>query len=114
MTEYGILTLIGHNPETHGAFATFTEVRRNVYVTALSVGRTEMYHAMAQGLQPEYVFRLEHDFEYHKEPECEYNGIRYKVIRAYKTQTDGIELTVQRDNHVTAVVDSASSNTNTV
>ena len=90
--------LIRDDPNSHGVFAAKTETMRRVFCTALSVGRTEAYIAMGQGLQPEIILRLEHDFEYQDEKAVQYNGIRYDIIRTYRTDPDGIELTLQRSN----------------
>ena len=90
--------LISATPNAHGIFGPHTESMRKVFCQELSVGRTEMYAAMTQGLQPELVLRLTHDFEYQGECAVQYNGIRYDIIRTYRTTMDGIELTLQRSN----------------
>ena len=51
---------------------------------------------MGIGLNPEMKVILSHDFEYQGESLCEVKGIRYRIIRTYATETDGIELTLQR------------------
>ena len=40
---------------------------------------------------------LAHDFEYGGERKCELAGMRYNILRTYITETDGIELTLQRE-----------------
>jgi SPP1 family predicted phage head-tail adaptor len=56
----------------------------------------EAYQAMGQGLAPELKVILAHDFEYRDEPLLELGGKRYKILRTYVTEDDGIELTVQK------------------
>ena len=61
-----------------------------------SVGQTEVYQANAAGLNPELKIFLAHDFEYEGERLCEIGGQRFDILRTYVTETDGIELTLQR------------------
>lgn len=96
MMHAGKLTLIAEAPMPHGAGEAREETRRDVYCTVKSVGRTEAYMAMSAGHMPRYIFALAHDFEYKDERLCEYNGIRYRILRTYMTEDDGIELTVER------------------
>lgn len=95
----GELYLISEDPEAHGVFDDHARTERMVYCTIRSVGRTEMYAAMSSGHEPNYVFALAHDFEYQGEKICKYEGIEYRIIRTYRTEADGIELTVERSNH---------------
>lgn len=95
-----MITLISDVPEARGRFEAHTEIRRVVYCTVKSVGMRETYEAMSHGLKPEWVFELAHSFEYNGEKECEFQGIRYHIIRTYITEADGIEITVERGNQV--------------
>lgn len=98
MVRADVLTLISGIPEARGRFEEVSEVRRVVYCTIRSVGMREAYEAMSHGLRPEWVFVLSHSFEYRGEKECEYKGVRYRIIRTYVTEADGIELTAERGN----------------
>lgn len=91
-----VLTLIGESPKAHGIFDPPTETGRTVYCTVKSIGQTEAYQARGIGLNPELKLVLAHDFEYKGEKRCVFEGIRYEILRTYVTETDGIELTVQR------------------
>ena len=77
------------------------EVRRQVFCSVYSVGRTEFYQAAQNNLQPELVFVISHYKDYEGEKELFYTdwtGVekRYTVIRTYRNG-DSIELTaVQR------------------
>ncbi len=96
MMRAGIVSLIGVNPEAEGVGLDPAELTRRVYCTVKSIGMQEAYQAMATGLNPEIKICLAHDFEYKDEPLLEYGGKRYKIIRTYITEADGIELTCQR------------------
>lgn len=98
MVRADVITLISDVPEARGRFEAHTEIRRVVYCTVKSVGMRETYEAMSHGLKPEWVFELTHSFEYQGEKECEFKGIRYRIIRTYVTEADGIEITVERGN----------------
>lgn len=79
---------------THGVFDTPEETAREVFCNVRSVGLTEYYRAREFNLSPEYVFVLADPAEYQDEKVCEWNGVRYDVIRVY---SDGlrVELTVE-------------------
>ena len=96
MIRVNVLDLITVNPEAAGVGTEPTETKRTVYCTVKSIGQQEAYLAMGQGLNPELKVILAHDFEYEDERLCEMNGVRYDILRTYTTETDGIELVLQR------------------
>lgn len=98
MLHADVLTLIAETPAEKGVFDTATQTERQVLCTVRSVGMREAYEAMGHGLHPEWVFVLAHDFEYQGEIKCAYHGVNYRVIRTYVTESDGIEITVERSN----------------
>ena len=98
MVRADVLTLIDEIQGSHGRFEPASERRRQVFCTVRSVGMRESYEALSHGLRPEWVFILTHSFEYRGERKVEYHGIRYNVLRTYITETDEIEITVERGN----------------
>lgn len=98
MLHADVLTLIAETPAEKGVFDIAAQTEREVLCTVRSVGMREAYEAMGHGLHPEWVFVLAHDFEYQGEKKCSYNGVSYRVIRTYVTESDGIEITVERSN----------------
>lgn len=98
MLKSNIVTLIREVPAAHEAGEEPEEVRRDVYCTVKSVGMKEIYQAMGLGLNPELKIILAHDFEYMGEPACELDGVRFRILRTYVQETDGIELTLQRED----------------
>ena len=96
MIRVNVLDLITVNPEAAGVGTEPTETKRTVYCTVKSIGQQEAYLAMGQGLNPELKVILAHDFEYNGERLCELDGVRYDILRTYVTETDGIELVLQR------------------
>ena len=96
MMRANVLDLITVSPEAGGVGTEPTESKRTVYCTVRSIGQQEAYLAMGQGLNPELKVILAHDFEYEGEGLCELDGKRYQILRTYVTETDGIELTLQR------------------
>ena len=89
-----VLTLIGEDPKAHGVTDKPTETERTVYCTVRSVGMNEAYQALANGLQPQFVFVLSDFDDYEGEKICAYNGVRYRIVRTYR-KNQGIELTVE-------------------
>ena len=66
---------------------------REVFAGVQSVGYKEFYEAATVGLKPEIKFILQDYEDYEGEKELAYNGIRYQIIRSYRTQNNMIELT---------------------
>ena len=96
MLNADVCDLIQVSPAAEGVGIERTETRRRVFCTIRSIGMQEAYQAMGQGLAPELKVILAHDFEYRDEPLLELGGKRYKILRTYVTEDDGIELTVQK------------------
>lgn len=96
MMKANVLTLITVSPEAAGVGTEPTETKRDVFCTVRSIGQQEAYLAMGQGLNPELKVILAHDFEYEGERLAELDNVRYDILRTYVTETDGIELTLQR------------------
>ena len=96
MLKADVLDLITVSPEAAGVGTEPAETKRTVFCTVKSIGQQEAYLAMGQGLNPELKVILAHDFEYEGERLCEMGGVRYDILRTYITETDGIELTLQR------------------
>ena len=96
MMKANVVDLITVSPEAAGVGTEPTETKRTVPCTVKSIGQQEAYLAMGQGLNPELKVILAHDFEYEGERLCEMDGVKYDILRTYVTETDGIELTLQR------------------
>lgn len=88
-----VITLISET-QPHGVLDDPVETSRQVYCSVRSVGMTEAYTAMSNGLHPEFVFLLSDYGDYQGEKICEYQGTRYRIVRTYR-QNQGIELTVE-------------------
>ena len=96
MVRANVADLITVSPEAAGVGTEPEETKRAVFCTVKSIGQQEAYLAMGQGLNPEWKVIVPHDFEYEGERLCEIGGVRYDILRTYITETDGIELTLQR------------------
>ena len=96
MMKSTVVKLINESPDAHGVGVDAEESSRTVYCTVRSIGMQEAYQAMGIGLSPELKVILAHDFEYDGEAIAELNGVRFKILRTYITDKDGIELTLQR------------------
>lgn len=73
-----------------------TETWREVFATPQSIGMKEFYQAAATGLRPELRFVLTDYLDYGGEQIVEHEGIRYRVLRTYRTG-NAMELTVYRE-----------------
>jgi hypothetical protein len=63
-----------------------------------SVRRSEYYTALNAGFQPEYVFVLALAEDYQNERIVKFHGQKFRVLRTYITDSDGIEITVERSD----------------
>jgi hypothetical protein len=97
MMKANVVDLITVSPEAAGVGTEPEEVKRTVPCVIKSIGMQEAYQAMGIGLNPELKVVLAHDFEYMGERICEIGTQRYRILRTYITETDGIELTLQRE-----------------
>ena len=98
MMRADVIQLITENAAKHGVHTPVTETAREVYCTVQSVSRSEFYTAMNAGIQPEYVFKLALAEDYQGERVVRYNGQKFRVIRTYMTDDDGIEITCGRSD----------------
>jgi transposase len=89
-----VITLVSESPAAHGVLDDITETQKQVYCSVRSVGMSEAYQAMSNGLHPQFVFVLSDYADYGGEKVVIYNGIRYRVIRTYR-QNQGLEMTVE-------------------
>lgn len=96
MERATVCVLIKDSPTAHGVFEPHMNEERTVFCTVRSVSMRETYEAMAAGVTPEAVIRLEHDFEYHNEKRLRIGETEYDIIRTYAGDQNGIELTVKR------------------
>lgn len=96
MMLQSVLGLINQTPAAGGVFEARTETVRTVFCAVKSVGAQEFYTAREHDLLPALVFVLADYAEYRGEPICEYNGVRYRIIRTYITPQLRIELTAER------------------
>lgn len=97
MVRADVVILLGEEPSAHGVFDPPVLSSRTVYCEVKSVSQTEAYQARATGLNPEYRLVLSHSFEYAGEKRCVFRDVYYRIIRTYVNESDGIELTVQRE-----------------
>jgi len=97
MQRETVAYLVEPVPGVRGIYDAPAETRRQVFASIRSVGMRESYEALAHGLRPEIVLILKHDFEYQHEPLCDLEGTRYRILRTYITEADGIELVLQRE-----------------
>ena len=88
------IKLIGETP--HGVFEAITPQETEVMAEIRSVTMKEFYLAANDGIQPEAVFRLTDEADYHGEKLIEYDGIQYDVIRTYIGKGQTIDITVKR------------------
>lgn len=96
MLRADVIDLITEHRSGHGVHEAVTETARTVYCTVQSVTRSEYYTALNAGIMPEFVFRLSLAEDYQGERVVRYRGQRFRVVRTYVTEDDGIEITAER------------------
>lgn len=97
MARSDVINLIAESPKAHGIYDNPMTSERTVFVTVRSIGMTEKYTAMSQGLAPEIKFELAAPEEYQGEKLCRYHGTMYHIIRTYETE-ETVELIAERSN----------------
>ena len=97
MVRADVITLITESPAQHGVFEDVDQTGREVMCTVRSASYKDIAAAGSDGLRPELVFRLAHDFEYNGEKTAIYSGRRYNIDRVYFADgADWIDLTCSR------------------
>lgn len=87
-----ITTTVSTTSNTYGD-KEVVRTAREVFAGVASVGYKEFYEAATVGLKPELKFILQDYEDYDNEKELAYNGVRYQIIRTYRTQNNMLELT---------------------
>ena len=98
MIRHDVISLITETDSAHGVHADVTETAREVMCEVQSVKRSEYYTALNSGIMPEYVFKLALAEDYQGEHFARYKGLKYRIVRSYMTDDDGIELTAERSD----------------
>ena len=98
MMRADVIALITENRTGHGVHEAVTDTERTVMCTVESVSRNEYYNALNAGVQPEYVFKIALAEDYRNERIVKYRGQKFRVIRTYMTDDDGIEITMERSD----------------
>ena len=93
-----VIDLITENRSGHGVHEAVTDTARTVMCNVESVRRSEYYNALNAGYRPEFVFKLALAEDYQNERIAKFKGQRYRVIRTYRTDDGGIELTAERSD----------------
>lgn len=70
------------------------EERRDIFCAILSIGQTEFYQAQTIGVKPQIKAVISDYLDYHDEEEAVVDGIRYKVLRTYRKQSNELEITL--------------------
>lgn len=94
MIRANVVKLIA-DAQPRGVFETTQETTRTVFCTVRSITMQEAYTAKSIGLNPEYVFVLANYREYGGEKLCEYESVRYRIVRTYVNR-EQIELVCER------------------
>lgn len=87
-----VITLVSYT-ETIDRYGltTRTETTKTVFAEVKSIGQSEFYQAMAQGLKPEIKFVIADYYDYNNEKEIVWNTKRYNVLRTYR-QNNTLEI----------------------
>lgn len=75
--------------------ATRVETEREVLCGVRSIGMREFYSANSTDFHPELKLVLADYLDYNGETLADYNGLRYRIIRTYRTGQE-LELTLER------------------
>ena len=98
MNRADVIQLISESRTGHGVHEAVTETSRTVMCEVQSVRRSEYYEALNAGFRPEYVFVLTLAEDYRNERIVMFHGQKFNVVRTYRTEDDGIEITVERSD----------------
>lgn len=95
MYRADVIDLVKEDPQAHGMWDSYTPSTRTVPCEVRSVGMSEAYTAMSEGLHPELRFILRVAEDYEDEGFLVYKDLPYRIVRTYMSG-DGIELYAER------------------
>jgi SPP1 family predicted phage head-tail adaptor len=98
MMRADVIDLIKENRTGHGVHEVVTDTERTVMCMVESVRRSEYYDASNAGYRPEFVFKLALAEDYQNERLLKYKGQKYRVVRTYRTDDEGIDITAERSD----------------
>ena len=98
MIRADVIELITENRTGHGVHEAVMDTTRTVMCTVESVRRNEYYTALNAGFRPEYVFRLALANDYQNDRIVKFHGQKFRVVRTFLTEDDGIVITVERSD----------------
>ena len=98
MMRADVIDLIKENRTGHGVHEVVTDTARTVMCMVESVRRSEYYDASNAGYRPEFVFKLALAEDYQNERLLKYHGQKYRVVRTYRTEDEGIDITAERSD----------------
>ncbi len=64
-----------------------------VFAELKSIGQSEFYQAQTAGKKPEIKFKLTDYMDYQGQKYLIHDGVRYSILRTYRTQTNELEIT---------------------
>ena len=111
MIRADVIGLIKENRTGHGVHEAVTDTERTVMCTVESVRRSEYYSASNAGFRPEFVFKLALAEDYQNERLVKFHGQKFRVVRTYRTEDEGIEITVERSDENGSDEDSTDDDT---
>ncbi len=68
------------------------ETSRDVFCELKSIGQSEFYQAQTNGMKPEIKFVIADYLDYQNEEIIVYDGMKYKILRTYRTGNE-LEIT---------------------
>lgn len=98
MIRADVIDLIKENRTGHGVHEVVTDPARTVMCMVESVRRSEYYEASNAGYRPEFVFKLALAEDYQNERLLKYHGQKFRVVRTYRTEDEGIDITAERSD----------------
>lgn len=100
MDRSNVITLVSYalTQDAYGVWQK-TKTTRDVFCSVESVSRDEFFEGGRNGFNPQFRMTMFAP-DYQDEQEVEYNGKAYGVYRTYYSNTDTIELYVERKTGV--------------
>ncbi len=79
--------------DVNGDPVTREQISEMVYAEIKSIGQSEFYQAQTADIKPEIKFRITDYMDYQGQKYLIHEGIRYTVLRTYRTNGNELEIT---------------------
>lgn len=90
---YFLDIVTGEEEDEYGDKKDVQKLSDEIFAEILSISQTEFYQAQTSDKKPEMKFKITDYLDYDGQKYLIHEGIRYKIMRTYRTKNNELEIT---------------------